>query len=371
MKNKIKLLDKYILESILAATVVGIIVFVVIWISPEIMFKIIGKIIDGEISFQVGLKLFVLEIPSILGKAIPVGLLLGSLFVVDVMSRNFELVILRSAGVGFFRLVTPVITLGLIFAVFCLFAYNVLIPYSAKKLVYTGKGKQYVQFAYLERDIQSNPKQLIIVNSYDGTNIQYINIFQIAPDNLLPTDDPSMKNIMFAQRGEFTGDEFVVHEVKVYELLTSGIYKAIVDKPSVTILKGKSAINAQKLLKAYDIRVESLTHKEVNDYLNLLKDEQISDEYNYTKNKLYQRYAQAVSCIVFALCGVVLGWSRPRENRFVGFTLGALIIFSYYLTIPFIDMLAEKSILPPFITAFLPITIISVGTYFYAKLKDI
>jgi len=55
----------------------------------------------------------------------------------------------------------------------------------------------------------------------------------------------------------------------------------------------------------------------------------------------------------------------------LGFTIGAAIIFAYYLTVPFINMLAEKSILPPIITAFLPLIVISVGMFFYARTKDL
>ena len=94
------------------------------------------------------------------------------------------------------------------------------------------------------------------------------------------------------------------------------------------------------------------------------------DEYNAHLNNLYQRFAQTISCVIFAISGLILGWSRPRENRFLGFTIGALIIFSYYLTVPFINMLAEKCILPPIVTAFLPLVIISVGMFYYAKSKD-
>ena len=67
------ILDRYIFKQVLTATLVGIVMFIVIWISPEILFKIIRNTIYGEITLQTALKLFFLEIPEILGKAVPVG----------------------------------------------------------------------------------------------------------------------------------------------------------------------------------------------------------------------------------------------------------------------------------------------------------
>ena len=375
MKFKsLKILDRYIFQLVAIATFVGIIAFVVVWISPETLFKIIHRVTYNQITLQQGIEWFLFEIPTILGKAIPVGLLLGTLFIADMLSRNFELVIFRSIGVSFWRLLRPILAISGLFAIFCFFAYNTIIPYSSQRVenIKAGKDHPEIQWSYLEKDEFSNPKQLIIISKTNGKYMENINIFQITPENKnLPEEDASMKNIIFAEKGRFDGNKFIVSNVTIYELLETGIYKDIKKRDEMVILEGKSAINANKLLQMYDIRPEELTQKELKEHLKLLKDEQIKDEYNATLNNLYQRFAQTLSCIIFAICGLILGWSRPRENRFLGFTIGALIVFSYYLTVPFINMLAEKSILPPIITAFLPLIIISVAMLFYAKSKDL
>ena len=372
--KNIKIFDIYLLKMFTVATLVGIVAFVVVWISPETLFKVINRVSSGNITPHQGLEWLFFEIPTILGKAIPVGLLLGILFVTDMLSRNFELVIFRSIGISFARILRPILLLSGAFAIFCFFAYNSFIPYSSHRveLIKSGGGGGEYQWSYLEKDAQSNPKQLIIVSQTNGKYMRNINVFQIAPDlNNDNNDDVSMKKIIFAKTGHFSGDKFVIKHATIYELMASGIYKEISQKRSMTILKGKTAVNASKLILANNLDPDDLTYSEIRNHLELLKDEQIKDEYNMYLNNLYQRFAQTLSCIVFAISGLILGWSRPRENRFLGFTIGALIIFSYYLTVPFINMLAEKCILPPIITAFLPLMIISVGMFFYAKSKDL
>ena len=374
IKPDIKILDKYIFQMVAVATLVGIVAFIVVWISPETLFKIIHRVTYGYITLEQGLEWFFFEIPTILGKAIPVGLLLGSLFVTDMLSRNFELVILRSIGVSFWRLMRPVLILSVLFAIFCYFAYNTFIPYSSQRVVNIKQGnvRQEIQWSYLEKDTNSNPKQLIIVSKTNGDYMKNINVFQIAPPTPEVDDkDVAMKNIIFAKTGKFTDDKLIIKDVTVYELLKTGIYKAITTQDEMVILQGQTAKNANELLQMYGVDPDELTAKELKKHLKLLKAEQINDEYNANLNNLYQRFAQTLSCIIFAVCGMILGWSRPRENRFLGFTIGALIIFAYYLTVPFINMLAEKAILPPIVTAFLPLVIICVGMFFYAKSKDL
>lgn len=374
IKPDIKILDKYIFQMVAVATLVGIVAFIVVWISPETLFKIIHRVTYGYITLEQGLEWFFFEIPTILGKAIPVGLLLGSLFVTDMLSRNFELVILRSIGVSFWRLMRPVLILSGLFAIFCYFAYNTFIPYSSQRVVNIkqGNARQEIQWSYLEKDADSNPKQLIIVSKTNGDYMENINVFQIAPPTPEVDDkDVAMKNIIFAKTGKFTDDKLIIKDVTVYELLKTGIYKAITTQDEMVILQGQTAKNANELLQMYGVDPDELTAKELKKHLKLLKAEQINDEYNANLNNLYQRFAQTLSCIIFAVCGMILGWSRPRENRFLGFTIGALIIFAYYLTVPFINMLAEKAILPPIVTAFLPLVIICVGMFFYAKSKDL
>ncbi len=372
----LKIFDLYLFTLVLCATLIGIVAFIVVWISPETLFKVIHRVSIGWITPKQGVEWLLFEIPTILGKAIPVGLLMGTLVITDMLSRNFELVIFRSIGISFWRIARPIIVLSSLFAVFCFFAYNTLIPYSSarvEKIKRNDASPEY-QWAYLEKDVENNPIQLIIVSNTNGEKMENINVFQITT----PSDDvknnkqkASMKKIIFAKNAAFTDDKLKISDLTTYHLSPDGIFSQITKQPEQVVLNGKTAVNASRLMQYFGTQPDDLTKKELKEYLKLLKEERINDEYNANLNNLYQRFAQTLSCIVFALCGLVLGWSRPRENRFLGFTIGACIIFAYYLTVPFINMLAEKTILPPIITAFLPITIISFAMFLYAKSKDL
>ena len=69
--------------------------------------------------------------------------------------------------------------------------------------------------------------------------------------------------------------------------------------------------------------------------------------------------------------GCLLGFSKPREQRLIGFTIAIGCIFIYYITLPFFDLLAEKGVLPPLIcAAFPPVAFLCAIIAFY-KTKDL
>ena len=74
------------------------------------------------------------------------------------------------------------------------------------------------------------------------------------------------------------------------------------------------------------------------------------------------------ACLVM---GCLLGFSKPREQKLIGFTIAIGCIFVYYITLPFFDVLAEKGVLHPLIcAAFPPVAFLGAIIAFY-KSKDL
>ena len=53
----------------------------------------------------------------------------------------------------------------------------------------------------------------------------------------------------------------------------------------------------------------------------------------------------------------------------IGIAVG--MIFAYYITLPFFDLLAQKAILPPFIAASFPIILFIISIFIIKKAKDL
>ena len=85
---KLTVYDKYIFKQVCITTIVAILLFTIVWIAPEMLLNTIKKVLSGEMTTQMGLVFLTCQLPLILSKAFPVGLLLGSLFTFDKLSKD-------------------------------------------------------------------------------------------------------------------------------------------------------------------------------------------------------------------------------------------------------------------------------------------
>lgn len=364
-----KILDKYLFSQVMAATLMGVLLFLILWISPEILFKIIRRFIYGEISFELALKLFFLEIPEILTKAIPVGLMLGGLFTFDRLSKDSELTIMRMSGVSTLRLIAPIFYLSLIGVVLCFVVYKHMIPYSATEIKMLKNDFFQRHFVYIDREKDKRPKQILIVGGFTGDHLYDMKLLKFS--DRINADTPLMKSILTSQTAEIKDDHWELINGIKYEIAPNGVYKTTKKFDKFEFFDKETTKKAQELLIYSTKRPREMTDKELLDYIGLLKIMDMNEERRFALSKYHQRFSHSFGCILLGVCGVLLGINRPREKRLIGFTLAAALIFSYYIFIPFLDMLAQLGNIPPALAAWTPNLIILTAIIGLVRYKNI
>jgi len=369
IKNfKLALLDKFVLSQVIAATLVCLILFIIVWIAPETLFKIIKKILEDRVSVLGGVKLLILEIPKVLAKAIPVGILLGSIFTFDRLSKNSELSILRGIGISFNRIMLPVICFGCLLSVFCYAVNDKLVPIASNKLGESKGGGSH--FVYIVENPDKTPKQNIIVSNFSPKKIFDITVLNFSNENY--TDATTFNSIVFAPNAVPKKNSWVLYDALVYKINKDGIYTDVKRYKEYPILEEKNQAKEVFSLMLNTTRKERVfTNHQISKYSKLLKKANFSDEYRYFKTKLYQRYLHPLTCILFAIIGCLLGFAPPRSQRLVGFTIAVGMIFAYYITLPFFDLMAQKAVLPPFLAAGAPIIMFIISIFVIKKVKDL
>lgn len=369
LKSSVKLYDRYIFEQVLTTTLVAILLFTVIWIAPEMLLNTIRKALEGEYSVKTAILVIFYELPNILGKALPVGLLLGSLFTFDKLSKDFELTIFRVAGLSFWRILAPVLVLSLIITAFCFVTYDKLIPFSSNKLVAIKKEYSPSQYIYTQKDKQNRPTLGVVVSRFTYTSMSNVILLDFSDKNY--TDLHALSQIYVGKTADHYPDKWTLHDVIHYKISDNGIFEQINTLKSMDILKGKDAQNAYKLMMYSLKRDREMDNKDLWSYIKLLKQEDLQEEYRFMLNKYFQRFAHPFVCVLLATLGCLLGFSKPREQRLIGFTIAIGCIFLYYITLPFFDLLAEKGVLPPLITATFPPLAFLAAIWAFYKSKDL
>lgn len=352
IKSNIKLYDRYIFEQVFVSSMVAILLFTVIWIAPEMLLNTIRKVLEGGYSVKTAILVILYELPNILGKALPVGLLLGSLFTFDKLSKDFELTIFRVAGLSFWRILAPAIALSILVTAFCFITYDKLIPFSSEKLVNIKREYNSSQYVYTQKDKLGQPSLAVVVSHFNYTNIANVVVLDFSDKNY--ADLHALSHIFVAKHAEHYPDKWTLEDVIEYRISEDGIFEQIRHLNTFDILQGESAQDAYKLMIYSLKRDREIDNKDLWSYIKLLKKENLQEECRFMLNKYYQRFTQPLICILLTIMGCLLGFSKPREQRLIGFTIAIGAIFVYYITLPFFDLLAEKGVLPPFITATFP-----------------
>jgi len=364
---KLKIVDKFIFSQVFQATLVCLFLFSIVWIAPEILKNMIGDVLAHKIGVQEGLFRLVHELPKVLAKALPVSILLGATFTFDKLSKDSELSILRGIGLSFTRIMAPVLVLGVVLTIGCYFVGDRLIPRSCMRI---HGGYQYNNhFVYIQKDEKERPKQGVIVSNFTRKGIKNVIVVNFAPDT--HDDVATFKTILFAPYALKFDDKWILPEATEYLINENGIFEKITSVKDYPVIEGSDAKDVYDLMLSGTKRDRDFTNAQLWYYTRLLKKQDFQDEHNFMLAKFYQRFFHPLTCVLFAMIGCLLGFAPPRSVRLVGFTLAVGLIFAYYITLPFFDLMAEKGVMWPFMSAALPIVGFVVVIFVAKKMKDL
>ena len=366
---KITIYDRYMFKQVTLASCVTILLFTIVWIAPETLLSTIRGALSGEYGLKTALLLLFYELPKILDKAFPVGLLLGTLFTFDKMSKDSELTIFRAVGMSFPRIIAPVVALSIIFTFLCFITGDKGTPMAAEKMRAIRGALKTSQYIYTQKDDTGHPLVAVVVSKSIERELQNVMVLDFS--NEVYQDVHQLSNIYSAKKGTAYDDKWVLEDITNYRISNDGIYFDIRHIDKMNILNGEAATNAYTLMSYSNVKERDINNKDLAKYVKLLKQEKLSEEYNGTLNKYLQRFFHPLVCILLAILGCILGFSKPREQRLVGFTIAIGCIFVYYITLPFFDLLAEKEILPPYITSTFPILAFTAAICAFYKSKDL
>lgn len=366
---KITIYDKYMFKQVTLASLVAILLFTIVWIAPEILLNTIKGALAGQYGFKTAILLLFYELPKILDKAFPVGLLLGTLFTFDKMSKDSEITIFRAVGMSFPRIIAPVVFLSLIFTFLCFMTGNKGTPMASAKMMAIKGNVRSTQYIYTQKDKTGHPLAAVIVSKSYDRKLQ--NIIVLNFSSQVYQDVHQLTNIYSAKTGYAYDDRWELNDVSNYKISNDGIYIDIKHLNKIDVLSGEAAKNAFTLMTYSTMKERDINNHDLKNYVKLLKKEGLSEDYHGTLNKYLQRFFHPLVCILLAILGCLLGFSKPREQRLVGFTIAIGFIFVYYITLPFFDLLAEKEILSPYITSTFPIVAFSAAIVWFYKSKDL
>lgn len=361
----IKTLDRYIFLELLEPFLFGLGSFTAILSSSMIMFELVRAVVLRGMPLLVALQIFIFRLPGIVVYIFPMATLLAALLAFSRLSHDSEIVAFKASGVSLFRLIVPVLALGLIVSVVNLIFSEIVVPESNKAsknlLVETAaksppKLQKNIFLPELERGAL---RRIFYAERMEGQTMAGVIVQEFSGGKL--------SQIINAQEAAWEKDknQWLFKNGIIYLLSETGEYKHLIKfKEQYVAIKYTPAD-----FYAGDRNPDEMNIPQLREHI-ALKERMGAGVVDY-QIQLNMKMAIPFASLVFALLGAPLGLSPRRTSGSVGLGISIIVIFFYYI-LTFISMaFGELRLLPPFAAAWLPNLLTGgLGWYILSKAAD-
>ena len=127
-----KIIDRYLIREFLKTMLLALVSFVLLFILVDV-FEKLDIFIDAKAKAWMVAFYYLYQIPYILVLTLPVAMLLASMGTISQMSRNYEIVALKSSGISLNRIFMPLLVLGLLVSLLVLGFGETVVPFTNQK----------------------------------------------------------------------------------------------------------------------------------------------------------------------------------------------------------------------------------------------
>ena len=362
----IKIIDRYIFKELLEPFLFGLGAFTTILSASMLMFDLVRAVALKGMPLFIALQIFVYKLPSIMVFIFPMATLLAVLLAFGRLSNDSEIIAFRAQGVSLFRLVIPVIFLGLLVSFTNLAFSEVVVPEAntaAKELLVEAVQKQSprMQKNVFVPEIEHGVlKRVFYADTLKGNTMKDV-IVQEFTDGKLSQIITAKEALWQKEKNEWVFKSGIIHLIA-----KNGDYKHIIRFKEQSIAIKYSP--ADFLIG--DQNPDEMTIAQLKDFVKLK--EKMGVDTTSVKIQLNMKMSIPFASLVFALLGAPLGLSSRRSSSSIGLGLSIIVIFFYYI-LTFICMaIGEIKLLSPGVAAWLPNIITGAAGWYilYKKAKS-
>lgn len=341
-----KIVDRYMLRQIAGPFAFGVIAFVLLFVSANILFRLTELVTELGLSLWTAGELFLLWLPGFVVLTFPLATLVAILVAFGRMSGDSELVAMHAGGISFRRLVLPLVGAGLILSIATAALNELVVPASnrrAEDIVRAAAqqaGKLGDEHILLKEMSGNKVDRLVYADSLDVQSGRMMRPMIVWFENGVPV------MVAKAERGLWRGGNWQLFD---------GVNTLLDAKRPVTSSFDSLEANLPTTPKEIAQQARSpneMTYRELREYIRYaLRQDRPTVELELT---LYHKFSIPFACLVFALIAPPLGMRSHRGSSSIGMGLAVLIGFGYYVVWHYLSVVAQQGVLSPFWAAWLP-----------------
>ena len=364
-----KLIDRFISRELLVHMLFAVGVLSVVLVIGNVFRKLFPLLVNHEVPVDYLLKFIGYVLPFSLIFTIPWGLLTTILLVFGRLSADNELTALRANGVSIGRICMPLAVLALVCTAVCLWLNVHVAPATQTRLrdmiVDLARSNPMALFGS-DQVIDQFPGRRIYVGKKDGSKLENILVFEINEESI-------PMRVIHARTGRLETD---VNERRILMHLSDARYQQRNENDPFDLRRIRDGISMEQTTLPISLEElyarekrrpgrSSLSIQQLIEQVNTGSDKQRSA----IRTELNKRFSFPIGCLAFALIGVPLGITAHRRETSVGFALGLVVAFFYFLFIIIADTLRARPEFHPELLVWFPnVLFLVLGAWMFRRL---
>ena len=374
-----KILDKYILKSLLSTFFFVVLILLAVITVIDLTEKMDKFAKAGVTSGQIAA--YYLDYISWIGSFItPITMFIATVYVCAKMAGHTEVIAALSSGMSFRRFLLPFLVGAAIIGAISFVLNGWIIPDSNKSRlefeVQHIKNKYY--FDKRNIHIQVAPEIYLYLQSYNNnTNTGYHFSLERFRDNKLIEKLTANRIEWDSTKQKWTLRDYKVRRIdRVFETTSRpesipgfGNRKTVLDRDSLVSgerLDTALVIHPREFESDYR-KYDGMTLNELNDYIRTLKARGSTGVEVYEVEK-YTRYSAPFTILILVFMGVIVSSRKSRGGTGLQIAVGFFLSFIFILFFTLFRTFAEAGSSPPEISVWIPniiFALISLGMYKY------
>jgi len=338
-----RILNRYIALSWIRLMTLCLSSFVAVYLVLDMMEKIPRFIRAGGAAGDI-LRYFVCKLPEMIGQTAPFSILMATLLTLGLLSRNSEVIAMRSCGISLLRISLPMLFLGLVSSLLLLANAELIVPRSFERMEYIERvaiKKQNINAFFKRNNIWFRSDAMILQALLFDPQTKTLK------DVIIWTLDASMNPTrrIDAEAAEFRDNRWILIRPELKDFSQGHGFQVRQSE------KMDIALN----LKVDDLRVldnnaDNLGFRKLKAYADNLRSGGYQ-AYRYL-TMMHAKLSAPFAAFVMVILGIPFAL---RNSRSGGITLGIGasigIGFAYYVTNAVLLSYGRSGVLPPIVAA--------------------
>ena len=343
-----KLLDAYLVREIIFPFIFGVAAFTSIIAGSTLIFQLVSKAVKYGFGINSTIQLFIYNLPSVISITLPMAILLATILVIGRLSSDYEVLALRSAGVGLLRILTPILSVGLVISLINISFNEIVVPKA-----------NYYSDLLMDRLKNTNVsiKKNVNLTQYDdqGFPLRIINVREV--------DNDILKDITIAEYESGRLDRVIRAKTGAWEsqvgwVFNNGVMHVLREFSSQELLVinfEKEIINLSIDLLAFSEKSKSYDEMNAKELRSFIQQEKTLGK-NTTKLQIeyYLKFALPFACLIFSMIGAAVSFQPHRRSSAMGMGLSIIIILGYYIIYSLGFALGINNAISPLVAAWMP-----------------